>query len=272
LLKTDSNEKRSKIGKREEDFKIKVPEELSGLFYRNYDRVLLDDSVSDKDALLLAVHVIEEQNGKAGVPYTECKGLFISWGRMKETNFHVAVHRCIRESLIERRDDLLYFLVGGIKRIRELLGQTGKAPVYIIKSGQHFTSVKLLEEFLLKEVTSSELLLCDPYISASTLHPFTVLKGKVSSIKILTTNVEDPCKFKNYIARMNKETKIYTEVKTNKKIHDRYLISGDRCWSFGTSIKDLGNKDSIIREISEIVYTLRGVFDERWNEAQTLSE
>jgi hypothetical protein len=61
-------------------------------------------------------------------------------------------------------------------------------------------------------------------------------------------------------------------VKTNKKIHDRYLISGDRCWSFGTSIKDLGNKDSIIREISEIVYTLRGVFDERWNEAQTLSE
>jgi hypothetical protein len=52
---------------------------------------------------------------------------------------------------------------------------------------------------------------------------------------------------------MENETGISVEVKVSGKIHDRYLISGDKCWSFGASLKDLGNKDTVIREISEVL-------------------
>ncbi len=57
--------------------------------------------------------------------------------------------------------------------------------------------------------------------------------------------------------RFKEETNINVEVKLNRKIHDRYLISGGRCWSIGTSIKDLGNKDTVIKEISEVTDSLK---------------
>jgi hypothetical protein len=70
---------------------------------------------------------------------------------------------------------------------------------------------------------------------------------------------------------MQKETGIVIEVKVNNKIHDRYLITGDKCWSFGASIKDLGNKDTTIREISEVTESMEEMFLERWKESPDLA-
>ena len=247
---------------------IKFPEELSGLFHKYHERILLDESVSDRDAVLLAIHLIEQQRGKAGVDYSECRSLFVSLGRKEDPNFRVGVHNATRESQIVKEGSVLYFLSGGLERIRTLLGQFEKAPVHVIKSGQSFTAVKLLEEFLLSEVDSNEVMLCDPYISPATLFPLAVMKGKVDTIKILTSNVQDSDKFGDYLTRFRKETGITIETKLNRKIHDRYLLSGEKCWSFGASIKDLGNKDTTIREISEVAKSMKDLFLERWNESQ----
>lgn len=252
-----------------EPFKITFPDELSGLFHKYYDKVLLDDSLSDKDAILLAIYLIERQNGKAGASYTDCKKLFVSLGRKEDPNYAVNIHNAKKESLIEQKDSVLYFLSGGLKRIRDVLGQLEKAPVYVIKSGQSFTARKLLEEFLTQEIKSEELWLCDSYVSSATLFPLSVLNGKVKSVKILTMNVQDSDKFRDYKKRMEKETGISIEVKLSNKIHDRYLITGDKCWSFGASIKDLGNKDTTIREISELTASMKDLFQERWNESAT---
>lgn len=254
-----------------EPFKITFPDELSGLFHRHYDRVLLDDSLSDKDAILLAIYLVERQNGKAGVNYADCKKLFVSLGRKEDPNYAVNIHNARKESLIERKDSVLYFLSGGLKRVRDLLGQVEKAPVYVIKSGQSFTARKLLEEFLTQEINSEDLLLCDSYVSSTTLFPLVVLNGKVKSIKLLTTNVQDSDKFRDYKKRMEKETGINIEVKLSDKIHDRYLITGDKCWSFGASMKDLGNKDTVIREISEVTASMKDLFSERWSESSVFS-
>jgi hypothetical protein len=260
LLKMDSK-------KKTETPKIDLPEEASGLFLKNHDRILADSSLSDKDVILLAIYLIERQNKKAGVDYTECKQLFTSLGRKGDPNYKVNIHNARKESLIEQKDSVLYFLSGGLKRIRGVLGEVEKAPVYVIKSGQSFTAIRLLEEFLTQEIQSGELSICDSYVSSTTLFPFSVVVGKVRSIRILTTNVQDSDKFREYKNKMQKETGIVIEVKLSSKIHDRYLITGDKCWAFGASIKDLGNKDTTIREISEVTASMKDLFQERWNES-----
>ncbi|MGQ9719565.1 MAG: hypothetical protein ACUVWK_07005 [Nitrososphaerales archaeon] len=225
---------------------------------------MADDSLSDMDVILLSVYFIEHNNKKAGVEYDECKQLFTRLGR-KEANYKANIYLAKKISLIEVTDTVLNLTIGGLKRIRKMLGQIEKTPVHVIKSGQSFTAIKLLEE-----IKSDEILLCDPYISSITLFPFSILKGKVKSIKILTFNIHDSDKFREYRIKMEKETGITIGVKVSKKIHDRYLISGDKCWSFGSSIKDLGNKDTTIREISEVTTSVRDLFSERWDESDEL--
>jgi hypothetical protein len=247
--------------------RIELPEEATGLFHRNYDRTLADDSLSDKDVILLAIYLLERENGKAGVDYATCKQLFTSLGRKAQPNFAVNVHNAKKEGLIEQPDSVLFFLSAGLKRIQDLLGLVQKTPVYVIKSGQNFTAIRRFEEFLVQEIQSEGLLLCDAYVSASTLFPFLAVAGRLKSIRILTSQVHDGEKFREYKNKMQKETSIVIEVKMSTKIHDRYMITGDKCWSFGASIKDLGNKDTTIREISEVTESMEELFSERWKES-----
>jgi hypothetical protein len=250
---------------------IILPDEATGLFHRNYDRILADDSLSDKDVILLAIYLLERQNGRAGVEYAACKQLFTSLGRKEQPNFGVNIHNAKKEGLIEQQEKILFFLGAGLKRLQDLLGQVQKAPVYVIKSGQSFSAIKRLEEFLIQEIQAGDLLLCDAYISASTLFPFLAVVPKLKSIRILTSQVQDGEKFREYRNKMQKETGIAIEVKISNKIHDRYLITGDKCWSFGASIKDLGNKDTTIREISEVTESMEEIFLERWKESPDLT-
>ncbi len=250
--------------------KIEIPNELSGLFRRHHNIILADDSLTDIDVILGCLYLIENANKEAGVEYDQCKKLFISLGR-KEDNFKANVYLSKKKSLLRVDGTKLLFLIGGLKRIEKLFGQTGKVHVYIVKSGENFSAIKLFEEFLKNEVRDSGVLLCDSHISHSTLFPFTILKGKIKDLKILSANVYDSVKFKDYMKKMQREIGIPIEVKINNKIHDRYIISGDKCWSIGSSIKDFGNKDTIIREINEVTNSMRELFKERWSEATPLS-
>lgn len=245
----------------------KLLNDFTGLTHEYYDRFLLDDSISNLDGVLLSIYLIDKKNKKSCAKYDEVKNLFISFGR-KYDNFRVAVHNAKKQNLIVDEDKYLCLLITGLKKIRKLLGQIEKSPVHVIKSGQNFTAIKLLEEFLLTEINENEVLLCDPYISHLTLYPFAVLNGKIKSLKILTSNIYDPEKLKDYKKKMEKEMNIIVEIKVNKKIHDRYLIYDKKCWHFGASIKDLGNKDTTMKEISEVVDSMKQLFKDRWEKAE----
>ncbi len=224
-----------------------------------------DDSLSDMDVLLLVIYLIEHNNNKAGADYEAIKKLFISFGRKERPNFPVSIHNAKKQDFIEDKNKTIFFLIKGLKKIRKLLGQLEKSPVHIIKSGQNFTAIKLFEEFLMGEMQGNEILLCDSYISPVTLHPFSILNGRVQSLKILTANIFESDKLKDYQRSFKKETEINVEIKINKKIHERFLICGKKCWSIGSSIKDLGNKDAIIKEVTEVLESLRELFVERFN-------
>ena len=253
--------------KKRSDFKVEIPQEMSGLIQKHHDTLVADSSLSDIDVILTALYLIEHQNEKSGAKYDECKDLFVSFGR-KEDNFRKVLHKGKKDSLLKESDRVLYFLSDGLKKIRKIFGQVGKSPVYIIKSGENFTAIKLFEEFLTSQFNGGEILLCDSHVSHSTLFPFSVLKGKIKSLKLLTTNVYDSDKFEDYKKKLSKELGIQIEVKTSQKIHDRFIIDGDKCWSIGSSIKDLGNKDATIREISEVASSMKDLFLERWKESK----
>jgi len=246
---------------------LEFPNIISGLLHAYHDKYLVDDSLSDLDVLLLCMYLIEFRNKKAGSNYEELKNLFVYLGR-KENYFRVILHLAKKQNLIisNKQEKNIYFLVKGLKRIEKVIGQAGKLPVHIIKSGQKFSAIKLFEEFLLSEINNTEILLCDPHISASTLHPFSILKGKVKNIKILTANIYDSIKFNDYKKKFEKEINVVVEVKQNKKLHDRFMITGDNCWSIGSSLKDLGNKDTMIIELKDVSKSLREFFLQRWAE------
>ncbi|MBS3092860.1 hypothetical protein J4466_05580 [Candidatus Pacearchaeota archaeon] len=243
--------------------------EISGLFHPYNHSYLADDSLTDVDVLLLSIFVIEKISEKNGAKYEEAKELFISLGR-KEDSFRKILHKIKKDSLIKEDKRLLYFLIKGLKKLQKIIGQTGKEPVYIIKSGQNFTAIKLFEDFLVSEMKSDEILLCDSYISPSTLHPFSTLKGKLKNLKILTTNVFEHDKLKDYVANFKKELNVNIEVRKTTKIHDRYIINGESAWSIGSSIKDLGNKDTLIKDLVEVHASLKDLFMERWNESSKI--
>ncbi len=240
---------------------------ISGLLHKYNDKLLADESLSDVEVLLLSLYLIEQKNNKAGATYNEVKEFFLSLGR-KENNFNVAIHRAKRQNLVEEKEEVFYFLIKGLKQIWKVIGQTQKTTVYIVKAGENFTAIKLFEEFLQNEIKGNELLLFDSHISPSTLYPLSVLKGKLEHIKILTSNVYDAEKFREYKKKFEKETAIKVDIKKTVKIHDRWLICGEMCWSIGSSIKDFGNKDTMIKELDGVANSLKELFQERWNESE----
>jgi hypothetical protein len=245
---------------------LEIVPQISGLLHKYNDKFLADDSLSNVEVLLLSLYLIEQKNKKAGATYSEVKEFFLSLGR-KENNFTVAIHRAKKQDLVEEKENVFYFLIGGLKNIWKVLGKIEKSRVCILKSGEFFTAIKLFEEFLQNEMNNEEILLFDPHIASSTLYPFSVLKGKIKSIRILTSNIYETEKFKEYKNKFEKEIGAKVTICKNLKIHDRWLICGEKCWSIGSSIKDLGNKDTMIQEL-EVTNSLKDLFQLRWDESE----
>ncbi|MBA7576706.1 hypothetical protein ES708_18547 [subsurface metagenome] len=247
-------------------FTFDIPEELQGLVRKHYDDFVIDETLTNLGVLLVCMHILEHEKNKSGSDYDECKRMFVQFGK-KEDSFRKVLSKAKEQKLLTATDKTIKFLNKGLKKINEIASLKGKTPVYIIKAGENFSSIKLFEEFLVDQVDNDEILLCDSHISYETLLPFIPIKESIKSIRILTANIYDKTKFNAYLEKMKKEFKINIEVKENKRIHDRYIIFKNSCWSIGTSIKDLGNKDSIIQEVLGVINTLKDLFNERWNES-----
>ncbi|HVP23483.1 MAG TPA: hypothetical protein VMS77_06175 [Conexivisphaerales archaeon] len=245
---------------------IDVPAEFSGLVRRHYDRILLDDSLSDLEAVLFSLNLAEFKAGTSGADYAECKRIFIGLGR-REENFKVNIYLAKKKSLLVAKGDVLEFTVHGLRALEKVLGKDHRAPVFLIKSDEAFSAIKHFEEFLASDAKAADVSLCDPYVSPSTLFPFSALKGDLKTLRILTANIFDSEKFGEYRKKFEKEMKLVVEVRKSRHIHDRYLLAHGKCWSIGSSIKDLGNKDTIIKEITEVAESMSDLFSKRWAEA-----
>ncbi|MDD5189560.1 MAG: hypothetical protein PHE50_00780 [Dehalococcoidales bacterium] len=121
----------------------------------------------------------------------------------------------------------------------------------------------------------------DPYVGEDTLRMITSYVSKDIEVKLLTSqdtsqgeNAEDII---NYIERLKNERKSNFQIcfigRKGKEapFHDRYIITKNKCWVIGTSLKQLGKgKDSTIFEVSleEKNEKIEPAFDWNWSAKQ----
>lgn len=242
------------------------------IFYVFHDRLLLDSEISDTDTLLLCIYMLSNKNKTSKVKYQDAKSLFAALGR-NEDNFRKFVHYLRKKGMIDRLEEngdvYLSLRFNGLKRVKMLLGEEVGIRTWFIQAGKVYSGKRFFEEEVISKL-NGEVKICDPYCGVGTLDILVDISKDVK-IYLLTRSVEDREKFKRYLAYLAKEkpnVKIEVRILSKPKLHDRYILCKDKCWSVGHSLKDLGKKDTIISQLSEgVINALHLAFDVRWKEA-----
>ena len=158
----------------------------------------------------------------------------------------------------------------GYKALQKVLGKMSGQETRLIVAGTKFSSRMRFQEFLEDSFNEGNIDLVDSYIDSRTLHFFEPLGGrKVEKFRILTSHIKED-RFFDDLVEFKKEMNIDIEVKTNQHIHDRFLILGNEAWLLGSSLKDLGNKDTAISNINSVIASLKDLFEMRWKESDPL--
>jgi len=135
----------------------------------------------------------------------------------------------------------------------------------LIRAGTTGIVDKLLNDLYSKNGVAQEILLCDSWLSITTLKPF---KGKTKNLNILTFNIADSqSKFQSYIKSLETTNNITIKIRKTASIHDRYLLYDGNCFLFGSSLKDVGKKDTTITQDNASYTQFRELFRKRWSES-----
>jgi len=192
----------------------------------------------------------------------------------KEENFAVNLFDAKKEGLVDEREEgkvkFLSLKVKGLKAVKDTLGETIGVKTWLIESGKVYSGKKLFQEIVMSKKGSTAKI-CDPYCGTRTLDLIRGIKQKCK-IFLLTQAIEQKETFRRELKDFAKEfqhLEIEVRVFNGKTLHDRYIISDGNCWSIGSSLKDLGNKDTTITKLEdEVRYAVEEMFDKRWQEAK----
>jgi hypothetical protein len=247
-------------------------EDAKYIIHEFHDKLLLDDKPSDKTALLLSLYMCSNKNKQSEITYDEVRKLFVTMGR-KEDNFAVNLFNAKKEGFVDEREEgkvkLLSLKVKGLKEVKDMLGETIGVKIWLIESGKVYSGKKLFQEIVTSKIGSTAKI-CDPYCGLRTLDLIMGIK-KECRISLLTQTIEQKEAFRRELKDFAKEfqhLKVEVRIFEGKTLHDRYIISDDDCWSIGSSLKDFGNKDTIIMKLEdEVRYAIEEMFDKRWQEA-----
>ena len=244
--------------------------QIEGIFIKNQDRVFIDENIDNIKTVILSIFMVSNKNKKSKVSRKDCYKLYTFLGK-KPDRFRKILFELKKKDILDYDENNMSLRPKGLKILSEMLGGIQKSKVRLIKSGQNFSAIKEFELFLNEEIKGPYLKLIDFYISPETIHPLAVLFNKsFHKIEILTANISEKDKLRDYLKKFEKESKIKIKIKINQKIHDRILITKNSCWNIGSSIKDLGNKDATIKELKEVKDSLEELFEERWKESKSI--
>lgn len=163
------------------------------------------------------------------------------------------------------------------RTIMALRGISGKSLIYnkdirqtiketIIPPGEPFTSSLKLKEIFRSVQGYAKII--DPYVNETTLE-FLIHIPKDLPIKILTAYTggkERERQLKRACKKFKIERPQLRIRKCEQKlIHDRFLLTQGRGWSIGSSLKDIGKKLSMIKEVStQTKHEAEKIFDQIW--------
>ena len=254
----------------QDDIERRTIRKLIHCYHRKW---LVDqEKLTGNDIVLLSIYMSCNYNKVGEIEYEKALELSKKLG-LQSIYFSIYTSRIKKRGLIEeivkQNRKYLALKFKGLRWIKKLLGKP--LDEYLIISKGMFYTAKMKFETILENAKDEEILVCDPYISDKTLHPFTVLADKnIKYIKLLTSNVSNSDKLVSYVKDFEKEFNIKIEIRNVKGIHDRYVIFDTEAWFLGSSIKDLGNKDTILAKVSPLLNSLRELFFRRWEEAESI--
>ena len=149
--------------------------------------------------------------------------------------------------------------------IPALRRRRGESKELLIHAGRRIKAESELEKLLSKE-TNDYLKICDPYVSKETLKYLEVLPGGVA-VKILTTFIDNSKRFKKSLDVLRRDREIHvlqvSMPEGRTPLHDRYILTKGKGWIVGTSLKDIGKKDSTLLKIEDI-HQFEERFDSYW--------
>lgn len=245
-----------------------------------HGKIIVDKTVLGADnILLLSIYMLCNEHNKPSVNKNEVQSLFHKLNESEDRKspneyFNFYVRR--NKKLISKKNDDMSLTLLGLKKVKELLDGELGLKTFIIKSGELYTGKRQLQELILED--TKHIKLCDPYVDTRTLDYFMGINKQID-IRILTQNIGrkpiDETVFKNYLEDFQKQYKninIKIAKVNTKTLHDRYLITDDAVYSIGASLKDLGNKDTIIIQLpNEIKEALNDNFEDRWQNAKPIN-
>jgi hypothetical protein len=181
----------------------------------------------------------------------------------------------IRLGLILDLGENIVLLVDIIKEIENWVKGSLKSSLTLIPAGDSYLARSVLRDMFLR--CESYVKIQDPYLGEETFHILSSYVSKSLEIKLLTSQeigqgeeFEDICK---WIERLKNERKGKFQIMFiggNEKeapFHDRFIISENKCWAIGSSLKQIGRgKDTTIVEvtITEKDEKIEPAFDWNW--------
>jgi len=185
-----------------------------------------------------------------------------------------------RLKLAVELDNVVLIYVDILEEIENWLKSSIKETLIYIPAGDIFLASSILKDIFSK--CEEYVKIQDPYIDEETFHILQYVPSEIK-IKLLTgikagwervdlDRVQRVCK---WIERFKAERRGKFEVMFigrndtgEPPFHDRFIISKNRCWQVGTSLKQIGRgKDTVINELSkrEKEEIIEPAFDRWWN-------
>jgi hypothetical protein len=241
-----------------------------------HDKLLLDNELTDSKAILVCIYMSAYKSKSAEVGYPEVKNRFLGFGR-EFNNFKVNLYNLKKQDQVCEKEvgesKFLLLTTKGLKTVKELVGEVEGTKTYLIEAGRQYSGKKLLQQILSNNI-GSFMNICDPYIGSRTLDFLTII-NKTCKVRILTQTIENKNNFERELRDFKKEyPAIDVEVRifSANALHDRFIITDGSQWSVGSSLKDLGNKDTIVSKLGdEVKDALLETFEKRWQESLSLN-
>jgi hypothetical protein len=164
-------------------------------------------------------------------------------------------------------------MIPGKKEVEDLVSGSG-INVLFIQANTPRTARKQLAEYLSK--FDGIIKICDPYYGARSLDVLENIPKKCQ-VRFLTAKTNENAStisrgIKDFVAEHPRtEIRVYS----GGDLHDRYILKSDSLLIVGHGIKDIGNKDSFVIDISksmapDLWSNVDSAFDSKWGSSTVI--
>lgn len=135
----------------------------------------------------------------------------------------------------------------------------------VLPPGSPFTGIIELAKVL--GSVSEYVKICDPWVDIETLEAFLSIPRGIP-IYLLTGESGKSRKFQNACGTFQAERSLF-EVRLVQGLHDRFILTKNRGWLLGSSIKDFGKKFSAFTPLlNKDAMETESIYDDLWRKAQ----